>query len=74
MLTIDNKLSKTLEDLAPHKSCLGLDKPYTISNNLSTPKTVVATVSNWMQSTKDKLQENVTGVSDFMKNLFHYND
>lgn len=49
-MTLDNSLTKHFRHLDPHKSCFELDKPKTISGNLSVPKTVVATISNWMHS------------------------
>lgn len=47
-LTLDHELTNELRNLDPHKSCFELTKPYSISGNLSVPKTVVATISNWM--------------------------
>jgi hypothetical protein len=34
--------------LAPHQSVFDLNSPRTVSRNLSMPKTVIATISNWM--------------------------
>ena len=47
-LAIDNFLANELRHLAPHKSTFDMAKPYNISNNLSKPKPVIATFSNWM--------------------------
>lgn len=49
-LPLDEDLTSLLKELEPHKSCFELDKPRTISGNLSVPKTVVATISNWMHT------------------------
>ena len=49
-LTLDDNLSELFKHLQPHKSAFELDKPKTISGNMSMPKTVVATISNWMHS------------------------
>lgn len=56
MLPLDEELTQTLRNLDPHKSAFELDKPFTVSGNLSMPKTVVATISNWLDSpiTADK--------------------
>lgn len=55
-LPLDNELTELLKDLQPHKSCFELDEPKTISGNLSVPKTVVATISNWMHSSHNEDQ------------------
>lgn len=49
-MMLDNKMSHIMRHLDPHKSCFELDSPKTISGNLSFPKTVVSTMSNWMHS------------------------
>lgn len=49
-LTLDDVLTSQLRNLDPHKSCFDTDKPFGISENLAIPKTVVATISNWIHS------------------------
>lgn len=65
-LTLDEKLTELIKDLKPHKSCFELDRPRSISNNLSIPKTVVATISNWMHSDID---EREVMDADFIKSV-----
>ena len=48
MLSVDNELGDAFENLAPHRSGLSMDKPHEISGNLSMPKPVIATISNWI--------------------------
>ncbi len=45
---IDHLTTEELAALAPHKSTFSLDEPYKVSRNLSMPKTVVGTISNWI--------------------------
>lgn len=63
-LTLSNDLSHELRHLDPHKSAFELDNPRTISGNLSIPKTVVGTISNWLHF--DEPNSNPT---DFMKSI-----
>jgi hypothetical protein len=39
-----------LRHLAPHKSVFDLNEPKVVSGNLSMPKPVIASISNWMHS------------------------
>lgn len=45
---MDHVVEKDMYNLAPHKSVFDLDSPYQISGNLSMPKPVINTISNWM--------------------------
>ena len=63
-LTLDNDLAEELKHLDPHKSCFELDAPRTISGNLSIPKTVVGTISNWLH-----FEEPDNTPTDFMKSI-----
>ena len=38
------------QNLAPHRNIFILNEPGKVSDNISIPKTVVATVSSWMSS------------------------
>jgi len=49
-LSLDNYIADGLKPLAPHKSVFGMDKPREVSKNLSMPKTVVSTISNFIRS------------------------
>ena len=52
-LAIDNFVAGEYRHLEPHKSVFDLDKPFAVSANLSMPKPVIATVSNFMHDTND---------------------
>lgn len=52
-LAIDNLLANELRHLAPHKSTFDMAKPYNVSVNLSIPKPVIATTSNWLMTLED---------------------
>lgn len=67
MLTLDNKLGDATDDLAPYKSAHDSEKPYTISGDLSVPKPVVSTISNWMHSEDINLDINTD--TEFMKSI-----
>lgn len=41
-------MADVLSALAPHKSSFGLNKPRSLSNNMSLSKPVVSTMANWM--------------------------
>jgi hypothetical protein len=45
---LDNYIADSLEALAPHKSVFDLNAPKNVSQNLSIPKTVVGTFSNYV--------------------------
>jgi hypothetical protein len=47
-LSLDTLTTEELKKLAPHKSTFDLNDPRKVSKNLSMPKTVVATIANWM--------------------------
>ena len=53
-LAVDKKLSKLWMPLAPHTNIFMADSPRRISDNIAIPKTVIATMSNWLDS-KDEL-------------------
>lgn len=48
ILALDNKTAQQLENLAPHKSSLDLNKPRTLSNASAMPTPVASTIANWM--------------------------
>lgn len=48
VLAIDGKMAALLYNLSPHNNIMLLDRPRQFSNNISYPKTVVATISNWL--------------------------
>lgn len=48
ILALDNKTAKDLEHLAPHKNCLDLNKPRSLSAAASLPKPVASTIARWM--------------------------
>jgi hypothetical protein len=47
-LSLDLLTAQDLYRLAPHQSTFDLNAPRTVSRNLSMPKTVIATISNWL--------------------------
>lgn len=49
-LSLDNDIANKLKPLAPHKSTFDLNEPRKVSQNLSMPKTVIGTLSNWIGS------------------------
>jgi hypothetical protein len=49
-LSIDKRMEKEFEHLAPHMSSFGLEKPRTVSDSLAIPKPVVGSISNWLES------------------------
>lgn len=53
-LAIDQKIERSLADLAPHLSTFSLQSPRVISSNLSMPKPVVATMANWLEYPSDQ--------------------
>ena len=50
-LSLDYDTWLSLENLAPHMSSLDLNAPRNVATNLSMPKTVVATIANWVSGT-----------------------
>lgn len=52
-LSIDHMTAEELRRLAPHMSTFGLDEPRAVSRNLSMPKPVVATISEWIHQPDD---------------------
>ena len=47
-LAMDNQTADQLENLAPHKSSLDLNRPRTLSNASALPTPVASTIANWM--------------------------
>jgi hypothetical protein len=50
VLALDKFTSNLLEDIAPHKNMLSLNKPRSITDNARFPKPVASTVANWIHS------------------------
>ncbi|WP_233875066.1 hypothetical protein [Paraburkholderia adhaesiva] len=48
VLTLDHTLTDALYSLMPHQSAFSMNEPRALSKNLSMPKPVVLTISNWM--------------------------
>jgi hypothetical protein len=48
VLALDNATAHELENLAPHKNCLDINRPRTLSNAASLPTPVASTIANWM--------------------------
>lgn len=46
----DNNMAKLCENLAPHRNVFVLDTPHKVSKNISIPKNVICTMSNWLLS------------------------
>ena len=67
---MDNYIADLYERLAPHKSVFDLESPYNVSTNISKPKPVVASISNFITNGhSDKLPIDQAKV-DKMKELF----
>ena len=49
-IAIDNYLARMWYALAPHKNLFELNSPREIAGNISIPKNVVGTFSNWLAS------------------------
>jgi hypothetical protein len=47
-LAIDNYVADAYKNLEPHKSVFSLDEPFKVSSNLSMPKPVISTISNFI--------------------------
>jgi hypothetical protein len=56
-LSLDFVTASELYKLAPHQSVFDLNAPRTISRNLSMPKTVIATISNWLHWDEPELPD-----------------
>lgn len=52
LIILDHKLYEAMQALAPHNGVLDLRKPRTISNNLTIPSPVLATIGNWLNTNK----------------------
>ena len=50
-LSLDNWTTEELRRLSPHMGVFDLNAPRQVSKNLSMPKPVVATISNWVHRT-----------------------
>lgn len=52
---MDHITTEQLQRLAPHMSTFGFDGVRTITRNLSIPKPVVTTISNWLHWKEEPL-------------------
>lgn len=59
-LTIDNHIERLMKPLESHNNVFVLNKPWEVSNNISIPKPVVATISNWIQTEEVVTQDMVS--------------
>jgi hypothetical protein len=50
VLTLDNKTSEQVENLAPHKNMYETNKPRTLTSAARFPKPVASTIANWLHS------------------------
>lgn len=57
MLAVDNLLGEKFRHLDAHKDLLDLSKPRSTSRNISMPKPVVASISNWLHYPIDPNEE-----------------
>lgn len=57
MLAIDNLLGDKFQHLAAHRDLLDLSRPRSTSRNISMPKPVVASISNWLHYPVDNNEE-----------------
>lgn len=49
-IATDNEIARHWEALAPHKNVFEMTSPREISGNISIPKPVIATMSNFLKS------------------------
>ncbi len=49
-LSVDNRIAKAMENLAPHKSSFGLEDHRGITSSQLHPKPLVSTTANWLDS------------------------
>lgn len=49
-LTVDNEMTRMMRPLESHNNVYVLDKPWEVSKNISMPKPVVSTISNWLMA------------------------
>lgn len=56
-LTIDQRMEKEFESLAPHMSTFSMEKPRTVSDSLAMPKPVVGSISNWLEHEKKEVDQ-----------------
>lgn len=63
-LSLSNDLSEQFRHLDPHKSAFDIDKPKTLSSNLAIPKSVIATISNWLHD-----EDSNDNYTDFMRSI-----
>jgi hypothetical protein len=47
-LDIDNNITTMMKPLEYHNNAFVMDKPWVVSDNVAIPKTVVATIANWL--------------------------
>lgn len=47
-LPLDNELTELTKNLEPHHNVFVLDRPGIVSGNIAIPKTVIATMANWI--------------------------
>jgi hypothetical protein len=57
VLAMDNATAHELENLAPHKNCLDINRPRTLSNAASLPTPVASTIANWMSYPPDAVTD-----------------
>lgn len=54
-IATDNEIARHWEALAPHKNVFEMTSPREISGNISIPKPVIATMSNFLKSKTNPL-------------------
>lgn len=59
MLAIDNLLAQELGHLDSDRGVMNLNQPRSTSKNISMPKPVVATISNWLHYDTDFTEDKV---------------
>ena len=57
ILALDNDTAGQLENLAPHKSCLDLNRPRQLSSAASMPTPVASTIANWMHYKREPITD-----------------
>ena len=56
-LTIDQRMEREFESLAPHMSVFSMEKPRTVSDSLAMPKPVVGSISNWLEHENKEIDQ-----------------
>ena len=63
-LALDESMANEMRHLLPHKSVFDLNEPKAVSNGLSMPKPVIASISGWMHNPEKVNQDKLKKMSE----------